>query len=124
MAEHRPPLTQQAVAERVGVRQGSVWNWLTGAVPHPSTLNKLCLTLGVRRDWLLYGEGEKYLPDLAKLIVQEMPPTYSRREKITFIEENMPELLPLVDAFLDSMRKQLDDEGASKPKRKVRQSSQ
>jgi transcriptional regulator with XRE-family HTH domain len=122
MLDYRPPLTQDALAERVGVTQAAVGGWLHGAIPYPSTLNRICLTLGVRRDWLLYGEGEKYLPKNLN-IVREMPPTYSRREKITFIEEQAPELLPLVDAFLDSVRKKLGAGHTSKPSKKTRRSS-
>jgi hypothetical protein len=33
-----------------------------------------------------------------------MPTEYSRPEKITLIEEHTPELLPLVDAFLESVK--------------------
>lgn len=118
MNERDPPLTQESLAERVGVSQQAVGGWLRGSIPYPSTLNKICLTLGVRRDWLLYGEGEKALP---KMLMQELPKEYSRREKITFIEEQAPELLPLVDAFLDSMHKQLGGAPVKKPKRKTRE---
>lgn len=120
LEERRPPMTQEALAERVGVTPSAVTGWLHGSIPYPSTLNKLCLALGVRRDWLLYGEGKKELP---KIAIEEMPVTYSRREKITFIEEQAPELLPLVDAFLDSVQKQLGAGSASKPKRRTRESS-
>ena len=120
MNERDPPLTQEALAERVGVSQQAVGGWLRGSVPYPSTLNKLCLSLGVRRDWLLYGEGKKHLP---KMLIEELPREYSRREKITFIEEQAPELLPLVDAFLDSMQKQLGAAPANKPTKRTRESS-
>jgi transcriptional regulator with XRE-family HTH domain len=121
MNERNPPLTQEALAERIGVTHQAVGRWLKGAIPYPSTLNKICLALGVRRDWLLYGEGKKELPDIGS--IQELPRDYSRREKITFIEEQAPELLPLVDSFLESVRRQIGDERASKPKRRTRESS-
>lgn len=120
MNERNPPLTQDALAERVGVTGAAVSGWLKGTIPYPKTLNKICLALGVRRDWLLHGEGKKELP---KFSAEEMPPTYSRREKITFIEEQAPELLPLVDAFLESVRSQLGAAPARKPSRKTRGSS-
>lgn len=119
MEERDPPLTQQALADRVGVSQAAVGGWLRGTIPYPRTLNEVCLTLGVRRDWLLRGKGEKYLP---KGLVSEMPPTYSLREKIIYIEEQAPELLPMVDAFLDSLRKQLGD-ASGKPSKKARGAS-
>ena len=111
----------QALAERVDVTPSAVAGWLQGTIPYPRTLNKICLALGVRRDWLLYGEGEKHLGKLS--VVEEMPSTYSRREKITFIEEQAPELLPLVDAFLDSVQKQLPVARDGKRSRKTRRSS-
>ena len=120
MLERKPPLTQDALAERVGVTGSAVNGWLHGTIPYPKTLNKICLALGIRRDWLLYGEGEK---DLPKFTSQEMPPTYSRREKITFIEEQAPELLPLVDAFLESVHKQLGAAHAGKRSRKTSRAS-
>ena len=121
MLEHKPPLLARDLADRVGVTPGAVSGWLRGTIPYPRTLNKICLVLGVRRDWLLHGEGEKHLPALRN--AEEMPPTYNRREKITFIEEQAPELLPLVDAFLDSVHKQLGAAPAKKPAKRTRESS-
>jgi len=120
MLERKPPLTQQALADRVGVTQRAVTGWLQGVIPYPKTLNRICLTLGIRRDWLLYGEGDKHLP---KFATEELPPTYNRREKITFIEEQAPELLPLVDAFLESMHKQLAAGRGGKRSRKTSRAS-
>lgn len=120
MLGRNPPLTHQALADRVGVTPSAVGGWLQGTIPYPKTLNRLCLALGIRRDWLLSGEGEKEIP---KTLLQEMPPTYSRREKVTLIEEKAPELLPLLDAFLESMQKQLGAERDGKPSRKTRRSS-
>lgn len=119
MAEKKPPLTQQALAERVDASQRAVAGWLQGVMPHAKTLNKICFALGVRRDWLLYGEGEKYL---GKIRLEEMPPGYNRREKITFIEEQAPELLPLVDAFLDSVQKQLGERAGTRARKSRRAS--
>lgn len=121
MLERRPPLTQEALADRVGVTQRAVAGWLQGTIPYPKTLNRICFELGVRRDWLLYGEGEKELP---KIRTAEMPHAYSRREKITWIEESAPELLPLVDAFFQNLEKQLGVARDGTRSRKIRRSSQ
>jgi transcriptional regulator with XRE-family HTH domain len=123
MLERNPPLTQDALADRVGVTGSAVNGWLHGTIPYPRTLNKICLSLGIRRDWLLHGDGEKNLAKLDETKLQEMPPSYSRRDKITFIEEQAPELLPLVDAFLESVHKQLGAGHAGKRSRRTRQSS-
>jgi transcriptional regulator with XRE-family HTH domain len=115
MQEQRPPLTLSALADRVGVTPGAVNGWLNGTIPYPRTLNRICLALGVRRDWLLYGDGKKQLPAEALARIQEMPATYGRHEKLRFIEENRPEILPMVDAFLESAQKQTASEGGDKP---------
>lgn len=119
MTERRPALTQAALAERVGVTQTAVATWLHGSrKPYEKHVQKICLTLGIRRDWLLYGEGEKYL---RAGVVQEtpMPTGYSRREKIRYIEDHAPELLPLVDEFLGSVQRQLggSDTGREQPQK-------
>ena len=120
MLERKPPMTQQMLAERVGVTQSAVAGWMQGTIPYARTLNQICLALSVRRDWLLHGQGDKKLP---KFRAEEMPTGYNRREKITYIEEQMPELLPLVDAFLDSVKKQLGVGLDGKPSRNTRRSS-
>jgi DNA-binding Xre family transcriptional regulator len=65
MLERRPPLTQKALAERVGVTRAAVSRWLRqNRFPYPRNLNKICAVLGVHRQWLETGEGEKWLPGL------------------------------------------------------------
>jgi transcriptional regulator with XRE-family HTH domain len=65
MLERRPPLTQKALAERVGVTRAAVSRWLRqDRFPYPRHLNKICAVLGVHRQWLETGEGEKWLPRL------------------------------------------------------------
>jgi transcriptional regulator with XRE-family HTH domain len=65
MLERRPPLTQKALAERVGVTRAAVSRWLRqDRFPYPRHLNKICAVLGVHRQWLETGEGEKLLPRL------------------------------------------------------------
>jgi transcriptional regulator with XRE-family HTH domain len=65
MLEMRPPLTQKTLAERVGVTRAAVSRWLRqDRFPYPRHLNKICAVLGVHRQWLETGEGEKWLPRL------------------------------------------------------------
>src|ERR1041384_5513210 len=121
MLERKPPLTQEALADRGGFTPPDADGWLKGMIPYARTLNKICLSLGIRRDLLLYGEGDKSLPK--NIRVQEMPTGYSRRDKITFIEENAPEFLPMVAAFLESVQKQLGGERDGKRAKRRRRSS-
>ena len=65
MLELQPPLTQKALAERVGVTQAAVSRWLRqNRLPYQRHLNKICAVLGVHYQWLKTGEGEKWLPRL------------------------------------------------------------
>lgn len=123
MAEQDPPLTADELARQAGVTGPAVLGWLKGIMPYPRTLNTLCAIFGVRRRWLLEGEGAKFLPKGKEGIAAEGPAEYSRREKITFIEEQRPELLPLLDAFLDTARKQLRAAPPRERARKARRSS-
>jgi len=116
-------ISQHAFADLVGVTQPAVAGWRSGAIPYARTVNRICAMCGVRRAWLLYGEGEKEAPRAAKGRASEEPAEYNRREKITFIEEQAPELLPLVDAFLDSVQRQHGAGLASKPQKKTREAS-
>ena len=62
MLERRPPLTQTALAETVGVTRAAVSRWLRqNRFPYPRHLNKICAVLGVHRQWLKTGKGEKRL---------------------------------------------------------------
>jgi transcriptional regulator with XRE-family HTH domain len=129
MHERRPPLTQHALAERVGVTQSAVSDWLRRSrIPHDEHLNKICAALGVRREWLLTGDGDKDLPNI--YIVQEIPTGYTRREKLAFIEENFPEALPMLDSFLVGLCREVapaadrhGSHGGSSPGKKVRRVS-
>ena len=61
----RPQLTQKALAERVGVTKGAVSRWLRhNRFPYSRHLIKLCCVLGVHRQWLETGDGEKWLPEV------------------------------------------------------------
>jgi hypothetical protein len=92
------------------VTQPTVGNWLNGTKPYPSHVNRLCAIFGVRRDWLLYGEGEKFLPKSAlRAVMREGDSEYGALlQKVTFIEQSgNPALIAQVDAFLDLACQQL-----------------
>ena len=58
----RRQLTRKALAERVGVTQAAVSRWLRqNRFPYPRHLNKIGAVLGVHRQWLETGDGEKWL---------------------------------------------------------------
>ncbi len=120
MAERRPPMTQDFLAALADVSQPTVGNWLKGTTPYPSHVNRLCAIFGVRRDWLLYGEGKKELPDAARrAVLREGDAEYgSLLKKVTFIEQSgNPDLIAQVDAFLDLACKQLGVRRDKRPRK-------
>jgi transcriptional regulator with XRE-family HTH domain len=65
MMKRRKPLTQNALAKKVGVTQAAVSRWLRQSrLPYPRNLHKICAVLGVHRQWLETGQGKKWLPKL------------------------------------------------------------
>lgn len=55
-------VTQAAVANHLGVSEGTVSAWVNGAIPHRRTAKALADIFGVNLDWLLYGKGDKLPP--------------------------------------------------------------
>jgi transcriptional regulator with XRE-family HTH domain len=120
MAERRPPMTQEFLAQLADVTQPTVGNWLSGTKPYPSHVNRLCAIFGVRRDWLLYGEGEKSLPKAAlRSVMREGDSEYGALlQKVSHIEQSGNlDLIAQVDAFLDLACKQLGVRRDKKPRK-------
>jgi transcriptional regulator with XRE-family HTH domain len=124
MKDEKPPLTQRAFAARIGVTQGAVAFWMKGAQPYPRIINAICAEFGVKRDWLLYSEGPKYVNGRAaakSALVREDSPTAEIERKITFIEQTgTPEQLRMVDDFLESVCRQLGYPRAKSPRKSRR----
>jgi transcriptional regulator with XRE-family HTH domain len=120
MAEYKPPMTQPTLAFLADVTQPAVNGWLNGATPYPKTISKLCGIFGVRRDWLMYGEGKKHLPKsaLRKTLREDEAEYGALLKKVTFIEQSGDaELISQVDAFLDLACQQLGVRRDKKPRR-------
>src|ERR1044072_811065 len=104
MAERGHLMTQRFLADLAGVTQPTVGNWLRGTVPQPPHINRLCAIFGVHRRWLLYGKGQKFLPEKAMLsILHAEDGEYGvLLKKVAFIEQtgNL-DLIAEVEAFLD-----------------------
>jgi len=60
LARRRAGLSQQALAQIVGVRRTAVSNWeaRSGANPSSSNLERLACSLDVSHEWLATGRGE------------------------------------------------------------------
>lgn len=54
-------MSQTEFGERIGVKQGSVAGYESGArVPLDTVINSICREFGVNYDWLVYGDGEMF----------------------------------------------------------------
>lgn len=65
-------LTQAELAAKIGGRQSTVGNWLSGAAEMPqSTAMAIQFAIGVRWQWLLNGEGEMLAEETGSLSDEE-----------------------------------------------------
>lgn len=123
MAEWSRPMTQRFLAELADVAQPTVGNWLSGTIPQPIHLNRLCAIFGVHRRWLLYGEGEKFLPEKVLLSVLRAGDGEFGvlLKKVAFIEQTgNVDLIAEVEAFLDLACRQVRFPYSGKPRKSSR----
>lgn len=58
-------LNQTEFGERIGIKQGSVAGYESGArTPLDAVINSICREFDVNEDWLRTGEGEMYIKKL------------------------------------------------------------
>lgn len=103
-------MTQRILAELAEVTQPTVANWLSGRIPSPIHLNRLCAIFGVRRQWLLNGQGDKLLPEKVLLSVLRAGEGEfgALLKKVAFIEQSgNPALIAQVEAYLDLAYRQI-----------------
>lgn len=56
-------LTQQAFAEKIGIKRNTIANYETGRnEPVDSVISLICREFNVNESWLRYGEGEMFKP--------------------------------------------------------------
>ena len=108
-------LSQPRAADLIGVTQQAVNNWLKGnSQPSISNVIAICNALGVRRDWLLYGEGAK-----KSTIVQDQAPDYARKLRVrkdvdVVLETAAPERLRLFEGIVKTFVRQPNNDQAEK----------
>ena len=55
-------LTQQQLADQIGVKRGTIANYELGRnIPTKTVRKMICMVYSVRMDWLENGEGEIYV---------------------------------------------------------------
>ena len=109
----RGRLTQAEFARKLGIAsQQTYGNYEKGRrVPKPPILQRIAQRCGVSIDWLLGSPDQ--MPRSSNTIdperrVSETAPDYGLMKKIVVIaEEGTPEQIALVNAFLESVCKQL-----------------
>ena len=62
-ARNSARLTQRQLAESIGVRQKQYQHWERGrAEPSIDNIQRLAFVLGIKVEWLIYGENGKFIP--------------------------------------------------------------
>jgi PAS domain S-box-containing protein len=60
-------MTQKELSDRILISPSTVTRWFTGgSQPQPRTIEAIANAIGVRKEWLLSGEGEPDLPPAGK----------------------------------------------------------
>jgi transcriptional regulator with XRE-family HTH domain len=104
-------ISQKKLSDRIFISPSTVTRWFTGdSSPQPRTIEAIANAIGVRKEWLLTGEGERDAPDAGPgtASVRESAAGYETVKHVIFIEETgTPEQIALVKAFLKSVRDQI-----------------
>ena len=59
-------LTQSAFADRIGMKQNTIATYEMGRnVPSDQSIRSICREFNVNEEWLRYGTGEMFLPDVS-----------------------------------------------------------
>jgi transcriptional regulator with XRE-family HTH domain len=105
-------VSQKELSRRIFIDPSTVNRWFTGgSVPQPRTVEAIANALGVRKEWLLTGKGERAAPPgerARSVVVEETSPNYDMVKKVIFIHETgTPEQLALLSSFLDTVCEKL-----------------
>ena len=111
-------LTQKELAERIFINPSTVTRWITGgSTPQPRTVEAIANAIGVRKEWLLTGEGEIDGPASSdarhQAMVKEKEPPYEALQHVIFIEKSgTPDQIALMRSFLKMVHEQIGDTSA------------
>jgi transcriptional regulator with XRE-family HTH domain len=105
-------LTQKELSERIFINPSTVTRWITGgSTPQPRTVEAIANAIGVRKEWLLTGDGERDAPggsSRSSMVVKEDGVDYETVKHVIFIEEaGTPEQIAAARAFLKTLRDQI-----------------
>lgn len=105
-------LSQGAIATKLGVTQQAVGHWAKG-ITKPTELNigRICREFGLRRDWLLYGEGDR---ELGSYRVKEEA-DYGRKQRVqrtveVVLENSSADQLQLFEGIVKTFGRHVSDQ--------------
>ncbi|MFC1855037.1 XRE family transcriptional regulator [Thermodesulfobacteriota bacterium] len=68
-------MTLRAFAEKIGVGQSTLHNYLKGRIPKADFIDQACSAMNVNERWILSGKGPKYRNDLIEESLQNVKST-------------------------------------------------
>ena len=109
-------LTQQAFADRLGVKRNTVGQWECGINPlTDQTINSICREFNVNEDWLRNGVGEMFIQQTRDEQIEAFIGSMLANEEDSFKHRLISGLCALdetgwrmLEEFLDSIQKKKD----------------
>jgi SOS-response transcriptional repressor LexA len=65
-------MTLRALAEKIGIGQSTLHNYLKGRIPKADFIDQACSAMNINERWLLSGKGPKYRNDLIEESLQSV----------------------------------------------------
>ncbi len=109
-------LTQQAFADKLGVKRNTVGQWECGINPlTDQTVNSICREFNVNEDWLRNGVGEMFIQQTRDEQIEAFIGSMLANEEDSFKHRLISGLCALdetgwrmLEEFLDSIQKKKD----------------
>jgi phage repressor protein C with HTH and peptisase S24 domain len=77
LLEVQGSMTLRAFAEKIGVGQSTLHNYLKGRIPKADFIGQACSAMNINERWLLTGKGPKYRNDLIEESLQTVKQSIS-----------------------------------------------
>jgi transcriptional regulator with XRE-family HTH domain len=105
-------LKQTEVAQKMGITQAAISNWITGSSrkPNSSSLFRLADVLGSNPTWIIYGEGEPFSQRSSPAVVlhpETIPKTALTNKREKKAEFKLQQVLPTTEQLCRLLRAQM-----------------
>ena len=108
-------LTQQELAEKIGSVQNTITGYETGRrAPSSAVISLICRTFHVNEAWLRTGEGEPYLPETEKILLNDASLDDADRALLNSYIEAPPDLRKQIRELLCLMADRMKDTAPAK----------